>query len=61
MRIMEKFMQKARDNWNAAPVTLAFLGDSVTQGCFELYIKNDGLHETVLTSTAHTISTCLRC
>ncbi|MBE5776594.1 MAG: GDSL family lipase [Clostridiales bacterium] len=47
MRIMEKFMQKARDNWNAAPVTLAFLGDSVTQGCFELYIKNDGLHETV--------------
>lgn len=28
-------------------VTIAFLGDSVTQGCFELYKKHDGTFETV--------------
>ena len=47
MKIIEKLAAKAKDNWNAAPVTIAFLGDSVTQGCFELYLKDDGKVETV--------------
>lgn len=47
MQIIEKLKQKAQDNWSGAPVTIAFLGDSVTQGCFELYQKNNGAIETV--------------
>lgn len=42
MRIIEKMAAKARENQNAPGVTIAFLGDSVTQGCFEVYVKNDG-------------------
>lgn len=47
MNIAKKLSQKAADNWNAPSVTIAFLGDSVTQGCFEVYKKNDGSIETV--------------
>ncbi len=47
MRILEKFKNRALDNFNAEPITIAFLGDSVTQGCFELYITPDGNIETV--------------
>ncbi len=47
MKILEKFKIKAQDNFNATPVTIAFLGDSVTQGCFELYTTPDGNIETV--------------
>ncbi len=47
MKIIEKLTTKANDNWNAPSVTIAFLGDSVTQGCFELYLKEDGNIETV--------------
>ena len=42
MRLVQKLMAKAGDNWNQPPVTIAFLGDSVTQGCFEVYQKEDG-------------------
>ena len=35
MEIMKKIMQKQADNFGHSGVTLAFLGDSVTQGCFE--------------------------
>ncbi len=37
MKIIEKFIEKQDNPVTAAPVTLAFFGDSVTQGCFELY------------------------
>lgn len=47
MNIMKLLAGKARDNWNAGPVTIAFLGDSVTQGCFEVYEKSKGEIETV--------------
>ncbi|MBQ8526440.1 MAG: GDSL family lipase [Clostridia bacterium] len=47
MRIIEKFKAKAADNMNNPPVTIAFLGDSVTQGCFELYIESNNCIETV--------------
>lgn len=46
MNIMKKIQAKAADNWGAGAVTIAFLGDSVTQGCFELYKKEDGGVET---------------
>lgn len=37
MRIREKIIAKKNDVKGAAPITIAFFGDSVTQGCFELY------------------------
>lgn len=37
MKIIEKIKAKQNDIWNEKSITLAFLGDSVTQGCFELY------------------------
>ena len=42
MKIMNRIHEKANDNANKPGVTIAFLGDSVTQGCFELYKKSDG-------------------
>ncbi len=47
MKILEKFKSRALDNMNAEPITIAFFGDSVTQGCFELYVKPDGNFETI--------------
>ena len=47
MEIMKKIAAKSNDIKGEPPVTLAFLGDSVTQGCFECYIKKDGNVETV--------------
>ncbi len=47
MKILEKFQRRAQDNMDGGPVVIAFLGDSVTQGCFELYITPDGNMETV--------------
>ncbi len=41
-KFREKLAAKARDNWNLGGVTVAFLGDSVTQGCFELFRRSDG-------------------
>lgn len=41
MKILEKFTAKAADNSSMPAVTLAFLGDSVTQGCFELIERAD--------------------
>lgn len=46
MKIIEKLNAK-QDIYSGKPVTIAFLGDSVTQGCFECYIKEDGSIETV--------------
>ncbi len=42
MTLVEKIKQKQADIYSARPITLAFLGDSVTQGCFELYPVNPG-------------------
>lgn len=36
MKVLSKLSQKNTDITSRAPVTIAFLGDSVTQGCFEL-------------------------
>ena len=46
-KFIEKVIKKQNDNYNNRGVTVAFLGDSVTQGCFEVYRKNTGGIETV--------------
>ncbi len=47
MRIMETMARKARDHSRYEGVTIAFLGDSVTQGCFEIYKKESNQIETI--------------
>lgn len=47
MDIMRKIAAKAKDNMNTESITIAFLGDSVTQGCFEVYKTSDTTIETV--------------
>ncbi len=40
MKILDKMKSKLEDN-GLGGVTIAFLGDSVTQGCFEIYRKDE--------------------
>ena len=47
MRIIGKMAAKAKEVSHYEGVTIAFLGDSVTQGCFEVYRKGSGGIETV--------------
>ncbi|MBQ8802337.1 MAG: SGNH/GDSL hydrolase family protein [Tyzzerella sp.] len=47
MKIAEKLAAKAKDNFEQPGVTIAFLGDSITQGCFELYRIDEERFETV--------------
>lgn len=47
MKIIEKMALKANDHYNNEGVTIAFLGDSITQGCFEIYKKENNEIETV--------------
>lgn len=56
MQIVEKLKKKAQANGEEPPVTIAFLGDSVTQGCFELYKISEAGYKTVFdkTSAYHT-------
>ena len=44
---MDKIRAKSADLSNGEFPTIAFFGDSVTQGCFELYYKSDGEFETL--------------
>lgn len=37
MKFIEKLAKKQNNLYGADPATIAFLGDSVTQGCFEIY------------------------
>ena len=46
MEIMNKIQAK-KDFYKNKPVTIAFLGDSVTQGCFECYTVTEDTLETV--------------
>lgn len=47
MKFAELLAKKNRDIIGAEPVTAAFLGDSVTHGCFECYIDENGNVDTV--------------
>ena len=42
MKITEKLNAKNKNIYEEKPVTVAFLGDSVTQGCYECYINENG-------------------
>ena len=46
MKIIEKIKEKQRDLYSHKPITVAFLGDSVTQGCFGCYELVSGGIET---------------
>lgn len=46
MKIIEKLRARQK-SLATPPVTIAFIGDSITQGCFEVYFKNDGNLDTV--------------
>ncbi len=50
MEIIKKIADKNADIYGAKPVTIAFLGDSVTQGCFECYINADNQIDTIFES-----------
>ena len=41
-KVLEKLIVRNRDNNGYPPATIACLGDSVTQGCFELYLTGEG-------------------
>lgn len=47
MKIIEKIKAKAKFNDLNEGVSIAFLGDSVTQGCFEVFRKRDGHINTI--------------
>ena len=47
MKIIEKINLKQKNLTANAPVTIVFLGDSVTQGCFECYMTGPNSLETV--------------
>lgn len=42
MKIIEKIRQKNEDIKGASPVTIVFIGDSVTHGCFECFFNEKG-------------------
>lgn len=47
MNIIEKIKQKQANMTNNKAITIAFIGDSVTQGCFECYSTSETSIETV--------------
>ena len=47
MEIINKIQRKNNDFYKENPVTIAFLGDSVTHGCFECYADDYGNYQAV--------------
>ena len=47
MKIVELLKEKQANINSAKSITIAFLGDSVTQGCFECYLTSTGALQTV--------------
>lgn len=41
MKIIDKISNKNKDIYGANSATIAFLGDSITQGCFECYFEGE--------------------
>lgn len=52
MNIIKKISEKSADLFGKPAATIAFLGDSVTQGCFEIYEIEPGRIETVFDRNA---------
>ena len=59
MKIIEKMIAKSKDLNGANPVCIAFLGDSVTQGCFDVYPTGENSIETYF-DAEHAYHTKLR-
>ena len=60
MKIIEKLAAKEHDMYGKPPVTIAFLGDSVTHGCFEVYRVGENGLDTVFeaeNSYSHKVKT----
>lgn len=47
MKITELLKKNAENFWHEKKPTIAFFGDSVTQGCFDIYTEADGRCETI--------------
>ena len=47
MKITKLFDEKQKNLSGAKPITIAFIGDSVTQGCFECYLTSPTTLDTV--------------
>ena len=47
MIVVEKLAKRNKDMLGEEPITIAFLGDSVTQGCFELYMESENGFNTI--------------
>ncbi len=52
LKIVKKMTQRQNNNYSNPGVTVAFLGDSVTQGCFEVYRKSEKELECVFDKTS---------
>ena len=46
MKITERIKENAKELGKHRPIVIGFLGDSVTQGCFELYSTGENSLET---------------
>ncbi len=53
MKIIDKFVAKQNNYLSERTPTIAFFGDSVTHGCFEIYMKNGKLETVVDTKSAY--------
>ena len=47
MKIIDLLKEKQRSNRDAKPITIVFIGDSITQGCFECYLTSPDSLENV--------------
>ena len=47
MKITELIVDKKNNLWDGDTPTVVFFGDSVTQGCFDCYINEEGVIDTV--------------
>ena len=52
MKIIDKIMEKQEKRTNAKSVTIVALGDSITEGCFECFMHEDGKIGTVFERTS---------
>ena len=50
MKIVDKIRRKSELSNEVGAITIAFLGDSVTQGCFEIYVDEDNRIQPVFDS-----------
>lgn len=55
MKVIEKIKGKSLDINRTKPVTVAFLGDSVTQGCFECYFDDKAVQTVFDTKSSYPV------